>query len=168
MLGPKYLGSYEIFPSGEIYSFSGWRGYKKRKLVFFKDSHGYSEIRLTINGKRKKWKVHKLIAELFLKKKPSRKHEIRHLDGNKSHNYLSNLSWGTRKDNANDREKHGRTSRGVSHSKYIKKGIANSRLIAAAPDLLEACKEAQEVIKAQNGGDTLVKLDEAIEKAEAG
>jgi hypothetical protein len=38
--------------------------------------------------------------------------ECRHLDGNPANNALTNLIWGTRKENAKDREEHGHTARG--------------------------------------------------------
>lgn len=55
--------------------------------------------------------VHRLVADAFLGACPSG-HEIRHLNGNADDSRLSNLSYGTRKDNAADREVHGKTFRG--------------------------------------------------------
>ena len=61
-----------------------------------------------------------IVAAEYLPPRPSPKHEIRHLDGNKNNAHCDNLAWGTAKENAEDRERHGRTSRGASHSAAIK------------------------------------------------
>lgn len=79
------------------------------------------------NGKRTRLKVHKLVAWNYLPARPSTSHEIRHLDGNKMNNKATNLIWGTSKENAADRERHGRTSRGESHAQAIKAGLAARR-----------------------------------------
>ena len=130
---PKKLGQYTIYPDGRVQSASGWRGLQDNFLVPIPDKWGYPCVRLVIEGVRKKWRVHRLMAELFLSPRPSPNHEIRHLDDNKTNNSIDNLAWGTRKDNADDREKNGRTSRGTSHRNAIKRGIdaskANARLI---------------------------------------
>lgn len=119
---------YDVTEMGQVFSTSSnWRGYGARPLIAHPNSHGYLRVRLLIDGKRKSFFVHKLVAERFLEPRPSPKHEIRHLDGNKLNNSSDNLAWGTRQDNADDREKHGRTSRGQNHSEAIKKGIYANR-----------------------------------------
>lgn len=55
-------------------------------------------------------KVHSLVAETFLGKKPSIDHEVCHNDGNPDNNLLENLRWGTAKENAQDRIRHGRNN----------------------------------------------------------
>jgi hypothetical protein len=50
--------------------------------------------------------VHKVVAQSFLGAKPSKKHLIRHVDGDCHNNTLGNLAWGTVKENAADRIKH--------------------------------------------------------------
>lgn len=104
---------YCVTDEGVVYSIStNWRGYGVRKLVQDLNSHGYPRVRLTVNGKRRVFLVHKLVAAAFLPPRPSIKHEVRHLDGRKSNNRSSNLEWGTSKENAADRDKHGTTARG--------------------------------------------------------
>lgn len=109
--------------SGAIYSASGWRGHQYRKLVSNLNSHGYPSVRVMVNGSRKRFAVHRLVASAFLPPRPTPAHEIRHLDGDKLNCIAANLAWGTRADNAADREMHGRTSRGIRHSAAIKRGL---------------------------------------------
>lgn len=118
---------YAVFQSGRVFSFTKWRGESSREMVQHENSHDYMRVRLVVKGKRKSYFVHKLVAELFMSPQPSAKHEIRHLDGDRTNNAYDNLAWGTRKDNADDRERHGRTARGLKHSNAIKKGIYNGR-----------------------------------------
>lgn len=108
----RLFKDYLIGEDGFIYSLHFWRGTRTRKIAFTHDNYGYCRVRLSIDGKRKAYQVHKLIAAQWLPKRPSLHHQLRHLDGNKEHNQASNLVWGTAQDNANDREKHGRTAKG--------------------------------------------------------
>ncbi len=124
----KHAPGYEITKEGKVFSvIHNWRGYGKREMKQFLNSDGYLRVHLTIKGKEKSYMVHKLVALHFLPLKPSPKYEMRHLDGNKLNNHISNLAWGTKQDNANDREKHGHTARGKKLSIAVKKGISNSK-----------------------------------------
>jgi len=123
---PHY--DYDVTENGKVFSVSSdWRGYGKREMKQTLNSSGYPSVRITINGKRTRIPVHKLVAQKFLEPKPSDKHEIRHLDGNKNNNHHTNLAWGTPKDNALDRRNHGRTSKGILHSNAIKEGVRNGK-----------------------------------------
>lgn len=53
--------------------------------------------------------VHRLVLEAFIGTRP-KEMVCRHLDGNSLNNDLSNLKWGTKKENAQDCVKHGRRS----------------------------------------------------------
>ncbi len=55
---------------------------------------------------RKKRLIHRLVLETFIGLCPKNM-ECRHLDGNPENNQLSNLTWGTRRENVNDRRLHG-------------------------------------------------------------
>ncbi len=124
---------YEVTRTGEVYSLtSNWRGYGKRLLRQTLNEDGYPSVRITVNGKRRRYAVHKLVAERFLEAKPSPRHEVRHLDGNKLNPSADNLAWGTQKQNADDRERHGRTSRGPKHAEAIRIGQRGYRLALAA------------------------------------
>jgi len=111
--------SYEATADGCVYSTTGWRGQARRKLQQTLNASGYPSVRIVVDGRRKHLPVHRLVAERFLGARPSDQHEVCHIDGNRLNNTASNLRWGTRKDNADDRERHGRTSRGPAHSAAI-------------------------------------------------
>ena len=72
--------------------------------------------------------VHSLVAKKYLPPRPSEHHQIRHLDGNKTNNSVENLSWGTAKENADDRKAHGMTSCGIKHSKATRRGLIVKKL----------------------------------------
>lgn len=71
---------------------------KGRILKSHDDKRGYLTIVL-INGKgRKNCKIHRLVAEAFLKN-PELKREVNHINGIKADNEVSNLEWVTSKEN---------------------------------------------------------------------
>lgn len=117
---------YEVTRDGRVFSLTNWRGLGRRELVQDLNDDGYPSVRVLIAGKRTRVAVHKLVAERHLEPRPTPAHEIRHLDGDKLHRHADNLAWGTRAQNAADRERHGRTSRGERHSLAIKAGISIS------------------------------------------
>lgn len=112
--------TYTVTRDGRVFSHSGWRGHALRELRQSLNASGYPSVRLTTEGRRKRIAVHRLVAEKYIGPKPSPDHEVRHIDGNPMNNNADNLCWGTRKDNADDRERHGRTSRGSAHSDAIR------------------------------------------------
>jgi hypothetical protein len=120
--------NYRVTTDGRVFSVEhNWRGYGERELVQHLNSYGYPAVRLTANGHRVRKCVHRLVAKHYLPERPSPRHEIRHLNGNKADNRVENLMWGTALENAADRESHGRTSRGQKHADAIKRGLAKSR-----------------------------------------
>ena len=78
-------------------------------------SAGYPYFNVTINGRRKTLKAHRLVAEAFLGPPPSPQHVVAHNDGVKSHNAVTNLRWATMKENHSDRRAHGTHPAGVQN-----------------------------------------------------
>jgi hypothetical protein len=118
---------YRVTVEGRVFSVaSNWRGYGERLMCQTPNADGYPSVRLMINGKRKRIAVHRLVARDFLPSRPSPVHEVRHLDGDKTNPAAWNLAWGTPKENADDRERYGRTSRGERHSEAIKASLWKS------------------------------------------
>jgi hypothetical protein len=127
-------GNFEVLPGyvvtrdGRVFSIQhNWRGLGDRELSQALNGHGYPAIRATVNGHRKKYMVHKLVAEAFIGPRPADKDQIRHLDGTRTNNCAANLAWGTAQENADDRAKHGRTRNGYMAKAQRLAALAQSR-----------------------------------------
>lgn len=67
---------------------------------------GHLFIDLHVDGNDRKTQVHTLVLETFVGPKPNGT-ECRHLNGVPDDNRVENICWGTRQENADDRERHG-------------------------------------------------------------
>lgn len=81
---------YQISNLGKISNY-------KKILKPFKNNSGYLVIDLHYQGSKKKYLVHRLVAENFLPK--SNKSLVNHIDGNKENNQVTNLEWCTNSEN---------------------------------------------------------------------
>ena len=111
---PGWSG-YQVTRDGRVLSFKRLGPYLKgpRELAQGRDRDGYVTVQVTENRRSTVLHVHKLVCAAFNGPKPSPTHEVRHLDGNKDNNRAENLAWGTPLENSADRERHGRTARGI-------------------------------------------------------
>ena len=76
----RYKNSdYEIFEDGSCYSYLSNK-YLKPQLT-----NRYPTYNLTLNGKKKKVYIHRMVAETFIEK-PDGKNIVNHIDGN-THNF---------------------------------------------------------------------------------
>lgn len=117
---------YYVSSDGIVFSTQDWRGKRFRELTQYPNTYGYMRVRLTNESVRVSKFVHKLVADAYLTKKPSDDYQICHINGNKNDNRAVNLRWGTAKDNAKDREDHGKTARGIRNgfSKLTENDVA--------------------------------------------
>lgn len=116
---PNFIG-YEASTHGRVRSF--WRRFGKGKgggkgaewilestpqsiRQPTKNPGGYLSLILVRNKKHYTRTVHRLVLETFVGPKPFGGC-CRHLDGVRTHNYLTNLTWGTYSENAIDRISH--------------------------------------------------------------
>lgn len=96
-----YKGKYYILSNGIVLNS------KFEKLAQTPNSEGYLRVQLWKNNKRKNFRVNRLVAEHFCKKKNQYTNEVLHLDNNRNNNNFTNLKWGTRKENMKERWKDG-------------------------------------------------------------
>ena len=86
---PGYEGLYEVSNFGNVKSL---KFNKERILKQGLDGHGYLQIGLCINNKRKTFKTHKLVAMAFLNHIPNGFEQvINHIDNNQLNNHVDNL-----------------------------------------------------------------------------
>lgn len=117
---PGYEGKYQASTMGRIRSLDRLVTTTRRDGVSFTsklkgvmltprkgDSQGHLIVRLS--GPRKEPYVHQLVLLTFVG--PSYGRDCRHLDGSKDNNLLSNLAYGTRRQNSIDMVLHGKMDR---------------------------------------------------------
>lgn len=80
---------------------------QKRFLTIHTMNTGYEEVKKYYDGKQHHLSVHKAIANAFIDN-PNNYPVVRHLDDDKNNNDLSNLAFGTYKDNHEDAVLNGR------------------------------------------------------------
>lgn len=105
---PAPYSTYSVTCDGQIFSHRNSKsGVIEMSQVIA--SNGYKSVKLTndLTGKRDYCMTHTLVALAFYGKRPSDKPVVRHLDGNKYNNHITNLAYGTYKENAQDAVKHG-------------------------------------------------------------
>ena len=142
------FSDYFISDNGEVYSIAARANRGRPKQPIKKKVHkcfGYYKVQLNKYGMAHKRFVHRLVLETFVGKCPNGS-QCRHLDGNRLNNNLSNLKWGTRKENQADRILHGTDNRGERHSlsKLKERDIPIIRMLAK--------KINKKVRKIDNGG----------------
>lgn len=88
-----FEGKYKISNKGNVYS-----ARYDRYLSLITNHKGYIEVHLCVDGKRRKFKVHRLVANAFINN-PNDLPQVDHIDHVKSNNYVDNLQWITNKKN---------------------------------------------------------------------
>ena len=100
-----FEGYYQINEHGEVRSVdrymdnNGTQILKKGQLIKpYIDTNGYYQVNFSVNGKKTKGSVHRLVAIHFLEN-PNKLNEVNHIDHDKLNCHVSNLEWVTRKEN---------------------------------------------------------------------
>ncbi len=131
---PGFVGSFEASTHGRIKALrrhAGTRWYDER-IMHPSQPERYLKVNLSFLGRVHQRKVHQLILETFVGPCPEGL-ECLHNDGNKLNNHLSNLAWGTAKENGEDRVRHGRIRSGERHhnAKLTKSKVEEARAMHA-------------------------------------
>lgn len=108
----KQFGNYLVYKDGRVYSIN--------RNIFLKpayDERGYLRIGLSNNGVSKTYKLHRLVAEMFIPKIEG-KTQVNHINGIKDDNRVENLEWCTRSENSIHAVK-----TGLMQSNHLKKYV---------------------------------------------
>jgi hypothetical protein len=88
-----YEGDYWITSKGKV-----WSSKRNKWLKIYTSVTGYKYVVLSRYGKTKNMKIHRLVAEAFIKN-PHNKPCINHRNGKKDDNRACNLEWCTAREN---------------------------------------------------------------------
>lgn len=102
---PGYEGLYQVSNLGNVKSLPR-KKCKGRVLKPYSPEYGYQHVMLSKNGIQKCYKVHRLVAEIFVEN-PDGKMEVNHINAIKSDNRAVNLEWCTALENYNHARKMG-------------------------------------------------------------
>lgn len=137
---PTYSNLY-LSEDGLVYNI------KTNKSAYTKiNKKGYLELQISIDGKKKTLKVHRLVAEVFLEKPSEELLEkckthhwktpcVKHLDNVKTNNHYTNLKWDTQIENNKDAWRDG-IHKGL-------KGSLNGRALMTEELVRKVCLEFQ-------------------------
>ena len=99
-----YTGIYQISSKGRVkqLAYTDAKGNKRKEKIMQNksDKDGYQFIALTKNYKRNYFKIHRLVAYMFIPN-PENKTQVNHIDEDKLNNNIGNLEWSTPKENNN-------------------------------------------------------------------
>ena len=110
--GTRLEGLYEVSDFGRVRSLDRWVRihHDGRRLVRGRilkpqpaSKYGHLKVGFTVEGSKVRWfQIHQLVMRAFVGECPAGQ-EVRHLDSCPWNNTLPNLTYGTRKENAQDR-----------------------------------------------------------------
>lgn len=95
---PGYEGKYQVTSWGRVYNVDS-------ETFINPEEHCKGYLRVDLygkDGKRKHFKVHRLVAFAFVPN-PDSKPQVNHKDGNKKNNSFTNLEWVTDRENKEHR-----------------------------------------------------------------
>ena len=110
----KEIPGFEEYQVSDLGRVKSLKYGKEKILKGGKCLGGYYRVGFWINGKPEFHSRHRLVLMAFVGL-PPKDIQACHNDGNRSNNKLSNLRWGTAKENCADRKKHGTESVGCKN-----------------------------------------------------
>ena len=132
--GEHYEG-YKVSNWGRLMSLNYGRTGKPKLLIPVENKYGYMVVLLYKNGKRKMYRVHRLVAETFIPN-PNNLPQVNHKDEDKTNNFVGtpendykdgNLEWCTCEYNQNFGSRNERISKTKTNGKTSKKVLQFSK-----------------------------------------
>ncbi|TXK26546.1 hypothetical protein FVR03_21730 [Pontibacter qinzhouensis] len=106
---PGFEGIYQVSNFGRVKSL---KFNKVKMLILTLDAAGYPRTGLSVNGKYKSYKVHRIVAQVFIPN-PDNKPFLDHINGNRADNRIENLRWVSHRENGRNQTVH-RSNKGTS------------------------------------------------------
>lgn len=129
-----YRGLYQVSNiGGKVKSLNYHQTGKEKILKTEKTKNDYLFVTLCKNGKVKQFRVHRLVAFMFIENDdPINKVEVNHIDEDKTNNSVENLEWVTPKENCNHGTRNkriGKASGKAQSQKVIGYSLTESKVI---------------------------------------
>ena len=133
-----YENLYEVSNTGNVRSLVN--RYKNTKGIFLLSQENVragngTYKRVQLSGPRKRFSVHRLVAEAFIKN-PRNKPQVNHIDNNPSNNVVTNLEWCTGSENLIHAQKQGRLYDAQSKGGIAAGKIATEKVLAEVEKML--------------------------------
>ena len=106
---------YEVSSLGRVRSWNTRCGGGGGRILHQQVERRNGYIRVCLYPAKRTVRVNVLVLEAFHGRRPSPNHEAAHWDDDKKNNTVANLRWATSLENKADRDRNGRTARGVRH-----------------------------------------------------
>jgi len=142
----EFSKGYTVTDCGVVLSTNFHRESREREMVFDTSSK-YARVTIRVDGKSKRFSVHRIVAEAFIDN-PDNKPCVNHIDGNKLNNNSDNLEWCTHKENTKHAFDTGLSvgMKGEAHPMYGKKGEAHHNFGYVHPSYKKRDKQSSKKI----------------------
>ena len=120
-----------------------------KDITLRQKENGYFIVGLYSHNKEKNAYVHRLVAQAFIPN-PNNLPTVNHKDGNKKHNFVSNLEWASYSDNNQHAYNHGLTHSNKNNS-HMSKKIEAYDLAGNLKYTFPSMREAERKLRLSNG-----------------
>lgn len=146
-------GMYEVSNTGKVRSLDYRQTGKTKELVCQVDKKGYKRVRISRDGKKYSFKIHRLVANAFIPN-PENKPHVNHINGDKSDNRAENLEWMTCQENADHAMKNhlwdGCLSASARTNEKRKKPIVATNIKTGEKITFESMRDAEKALNTKH------------------
>ena len=121
-----YEGLYEVSNLGRV------RNKKRNTMVTLLDNNGYHRVELWKNNKRRRYMLHRVVAQTWIPNDDEMKTQVNHINEIKTDNRVENLEWCT-------------ASYNNKYGNRIQKMLATARRKSARKKVKEILSQGREV-----------------------
>lgn len=116
-----YEGVYAVSTHGRVARVKGGQGAQIGIRAQYTHPNGYKQVALSMNNQAATKKVHRLVLEAFVGPCPPGMESL-HGDDDPANNHVSNLRWGTHRENCIERESNGKPRKPITLRPTCRRG----------------------------------------------